>query len=70
MKVVALGKVKYKGEYYHEKVIFEHDSPEKAIEMGLIAAYETEDNRTGTTEEEVAEPQKANRKRGRQVARN
>jgi hypothetical protein len=70
MKVVALGKVKYKGKFYQEKVVFEHDSPDRAIEMGLIAVYETEDNRTGTTEEEVAEPQKANRKRGRQVARN
>ena len=70
MKVIALSNVKYKGKYYHEKVIFEHDSPEKAIELGLIAAYETEDNRTGTTEEEVAEPQKENRKRGRQAVRN
>ena len=70
MKVVAQGKVKYKGKYYHEKIIFDHDNPERAIEFGLVKLYETEDNRVETTEEEVAEPQKANRKRGRQAARN
>lgn len=70
MKVVAQGKVKYKGKYYHEKMIFDHDNPEKAIEFGLVKLYETEDNRAEPIKEEVGIPTQKNGKKNRPTSRN
>lgn len=70
MRVIAQGKVKYKGKFYHEKEKFEHENPEKAIIMGLVVAdEETEIGGSTRPESEIQGKPKATRKRGRNTLR-